>query len=182
MDYHAQRMERPREEYVRQIAASWTSGLRALQEKRATEKKRAEDQLRQLIRMKMEDLITDDEFRRQRVEIVDRISGLDGGIAENEISPDVVLASLDTVTVPLGDLASSWIRIKTENRLKFQHLVLPSGYVFGSVGTAPKGRLFSFFESLELSNTNGVPLTGLCWNQLADEIEAFAAIFGESAI
>lgn len=82
---------------------------------------------------------------------------------------------------PLRDLRSAWQSVPVEFQRRFQLIALPAGYVFGSIGTAQRGRLFSLLASTGVSKSTFVPLTGLCWNQLANEIEAFAAIFRETS-
>ena len=79
-------------------------------------------------------------------------------------------------------LADAWETIPTNFKRRFQHITLPAGYVFGRVGNAPKGRILSFIESPLTVDTNEVPPVGESWNQLAEEIKAFAMIFRESSI
>ena len=69
-------------DYVRKIGESWAGTRQALQEKRDVEAKRAHEQLQQLIRMKMEQLITDDEFRTQWHLLAGRLAELEGGTPE----------------------------------------------------------------------------------------------------
>ena len=167
-------------EYVRKVGESWVGTNRALQEKREAEAKRAHEQLQQLIRMKMEQLITDEEFRTQRLLLAGRLAELEGGTSESGAKPESVLNDLDTICGPLMHLADTWEAIPTNFKRRFQHITLPAGYVFGSVGTAQKGRLLSFIESPLPVDTNGVPPVGESWNQLAEELRAFAMILGES--
>lgn len=167
-------------EYVYKVCESWAGTSEALQEKRTAETKRAHEQLQQLIRMKMEELITDDEFRTQRLLLAGRLAELEGGAPESEAQPESVMNDLDTICAPLMHLADAWETVPTNFKRRFQHITLPAGYVFGRVGTAQKGRLLSFLESPDGANTNLVPPTGESWNQLAEEIRTFALIFRES--
>jgi DNA invertase Pin-like site-specific DNA recombinase len=168
-------------EYIRKIGESWAEASLALKEKRAVESKRAHEQLQQLIRMKMEELITDDEFRAQRILLAGRLAELKYDTRESEAKPESVLNDLDSICAPLMHLADAWERVPANFKRRFQHLTLPAGYVFGRVGTAQKSRLLSFIESPLPVDTNLVPPTGESWNQLAEEIKAFAMIFGESS-
>lgn len=167
-------------EYVRRVCESWAGTSHALQEKRVVEAKRSHEQLQQLIRMKMEQLITDDEFRAQRILLAGRIVGLEGGTHESEAKPESVLNDLDTICAPLMNLADAWKDVPTNFKRRFQHITLPGGYIFGRVGTAQKGRILSFIESSDSTYTNLVPPTSESWNQLAEEIKALAMIIRES--
>jgi BMFP domain-containing protein YqiC len=167
-------------EYVYKVCESWAGTSQAFKEKRAVEAKRAHEQLQQLIRMKMEQLVTDDEFRTQRLLLAERLAELEGGTPEGEARPDSVLNDLDTICAPLMNLADAWEAVPTNFKRRFQHLTLPAGYVFGRVGTAQKGRILSFIESPDTVHTNLVPPIGESWNQLVEEISSFAEIFRES--
>ncbi len=134
-------------EFIRSIGESWAGGKQALMEKRAVEARRVREQLQQLIRMKIEELITDDEFRAQRILLEGRLAELEGGTPENETKPESVLNDLNTISMPLMHLANAWERVPTCFKRRFQHITLPAGYVFGRVGTAQKGRLLSFLHS-----------------------------------
>jgi Histidine kinase-, DNA gyrase B-, and HSP90-like ATPase len=71
--------------------------------------------------------------------------------------------------------------IPPEYKRRFQLLLLPSGYVMGRLGTARKGSLFSVFSIPKVTQSIVVPLTGQSWNQLAEEITAFAQITREAS-
>jgi len=167
-------------DYVRRAAESWEGANTALRERQKEETKRAHEQLGQLIRMKMEQLISDDEFRAQRL-LLDCQLAESGGTSGSEVKPESLLNDLDVICTPLMHLEQAWDEVQADFRRRFQQVVLPTGYIYGRIGTAQKGRILSFIESPDTTNTNGVPLTGESWNQLADEIQAFAAIFRESA-
>ena len=128
----------------------------------------------------MDQLITEQEFVAQRAILMSRLSEADAAAPGSGSEPTDVIGDFETICGPLTDLGGSWDRITTDFKKRFQHLVLPSGYVFGRIGTAQKGRLFSFLEACDTSMTGMVPLTGQSWNQLAEEISSFAAIFRES--
>jgi site-specific DNA recombinase len=166
---------------VSRAADAWAEGSRMLGEKRELEIKRVKDQQQQLIRMKMDQLISDDEFMAQRSLLSARLNELEAQEAEDAVDADAVLGNIDRICEPLRDLRSAWQSVPVEFQRRFQLIALPVGYVFGSVGTAQRGRLFSLLATSGTSKSTLVPLTGLCWNQLANEIEAFAAIFRETS-
>jgi len=167
-------------ESLLQAHASRTEANKELSEKRAVETKRVKEQQQQLIRMKMDQLITDQEFVAQRSLLTVRMSELDVSSPEDEPKPQDILKDIEILSGPLIDLGSAWDNMATDFKRRFQHIALPAGYVFGRIGTAQKGRLFSFLEAFDTSKTGLVPLAGQSWNQLAEEISEFAILFGES--
>jgi site-specific DNA recombinase len=166
---------------IRRAAETWTEDSRSLQEKRMLEKKRLADQRQQLIRMKMEGLISDQEFMTQKEILTSRIQELDVQEIEDPVDPAFILNNIDEICAQLTDLGSAWESVPTEMKRRFQLLALPMGFVVGRVATAQKGRLFEALTQLHTSKTKLVPLTGHSWNQLAEEVEAFAVLFRESA-
>ena len=168
-------------EYIRNFAADWKAECAAVAEKRGADRKRAETELQQLIRMKMADLITDGEFRTQRLILSERLADGATGSEKSAADPDSVLRDLDLICRPLTRLADTWKAVPIEFQRRFQHITLPKGYVVGRVGTASKGHLLSFFEAGLPVDTNVVRPTGESWNQLAEEFKSFAMIFRESS-
>ena len=166
---------------VAHAAENWALTSRTLKEKLALEIQRCKDQQTQLIRMKMDQLITDVEFAAQRSLLSARQAELESQEIGHAASADAVLEDIDRISAPLTDLKEAWRGLRVEFQRRFQLLALPQGYVFGRVGIAQRGRLFSFLEPAYTSQSNLVPLTGLPWNQLADEIAAFASLFNENA-
>jgi hypothetical protein len=131
--------------------------------------------------MKMNQLLSDEEFMTQRTLLETRLFELEtqeqGGAAKTE----AVLDNLERIAAPLANLDQAWISVPVEFQRRFQQLMLPSGYAFGNIGTAQRGRILSFFRNSNPVNAVMVPQMGSGWNQLADEIEAFAAIFREAS-
>lgn len=166
-------------EHIRSIAEAWKSQHATLAEKRIADRKQAEAELQQLIRMKMADLITDNEFRAQRRILSERLMEGNTNSGTPAIDPDSVLHDLDLIAKPLTRLADTWRAVPIEFQKRFQHLTLPNGYVVGSVGTASKGHILSFFEASLPADTNQVPPVGESWNQLMSEIISLASIFKE---
>ncbi len=167
---------------VAHAADGWADGSRILKEKRVQEINRLKGQQQQLIHMKMDGLITDDEFVAQRSLLMTRRAELEAQEVEHAANAEAVLGNIDRICAPLMDLRATWERFTVEFQRRFQLLTLPKGYVFGRVGTAERGRLFSLLATSSTSKSTLVPLTGLCWNQLAEEIEAFAALFDGNAV
>lgn len=166
---------------VAQVARAWAEDSRILQEKRTQELIRLREQQQQLIRMKMDQLVSDEEFVGQRSALISRLGELEAQDLEHTANVSAVLGNIDRICAPFADLGNAWASIAVEHQRRFQMLELPTGYAFGRVRTAPKGRLFSLLCASSTPKSNLVPLTGLSWNQLAEEIESFAAIFRETS-
>lgn len=162
---------------VSKVGESNFSSLYLTREKRAVDLKRAKEQFQQLLRLKMDNLLTDEEFKTQRALVSERIAELAGGIEESgQNSVESVLSDLDALLAPFGDLPTLWLGLNIENRKRFQLLCLPRGYIFGRVGTAQRGRLFSLIGALLPANATLVHPEGDCWNQLANEIRRLSLI------
>jgi hypothetical protein len=143
-------------EHIRSIAAEWKTERTTIAEKRIADRQRAEAELQQLIRMKMADLISDDEFRRQRLILSERLTADRTGNDNSLADPDSVFRYLDLICKPLTRLADTWKAVPIKFQRRFQHIMLPKGYIVGQVGTASKGHILSFFEAGLPVDTNGV--------------------------
>jgi hypothetical protein len=122
-----------------------------LREKLKLERQRLQQQDKQLIQMKMDQLLTNDEFLSHKSILANR------------------LRELDTLEFPDQSEANS-----VENEI--------DGFVAGRIGTAQTGCLFSTFRRSDDSKSTLVPRTGQFWNQLGEEIRAFAAIIKENQL
>ena len=118
----------------------------------------------------------------QRSLLAARLSEIESHQEQNSIDIGTVLGNIDRIWAPLLKLDQAWESVPVEFQRRFQQLMLPQGYVFGSVGTAQRGRLLSFFRGSNSSKSSLVPQMGQSWNQLSAEIEAFAAIFESPSI
>lgn len=167
--------------YVVHATDAWAESSRMLDERRTLEIKRLKDQQQQLIRMKMDQLVTDDEFLAQRAILMSRLGELEAQQIERSVDVDAVLGNIKRICAPLMDLGSAWESVTVEFQRRFQLLMLPDGYVFGRVGTAQRGRFLSLLGQYCTPQSTSVPLTGQSWNQLAEEVAALDAIFRESS-
>jgi len=160
---------------INELAAAQVDQLRRVREADAL---RGREQMKELIRMKMDRLISDGEFQRERKAIEGRStpSALDESTLDAERA-DSVLHDLDAVTGYLTNLPETWRRVTPQFQRRFQQVMIPAGYSVGSVGTATKGRLLSFLGSPLPVDTYLVPPVWESWNQLANEVQALAQIF-----
>jgi DNA invertase Pin-like site-specific DNA recombinase len=166
-------------EFVREIGVVWGNHADLLSTKRELAERRAQEQFQELIRMKMDRLISDDEFRAQRTGLAEHRAGLGVPGTHKPFSVDAALRDLELIGDRLINLVDTWKDVSTDFQRRFQQIVIPGGYVVGSVGTAQKGCLLSFIESPLPVDTNEVPPAWESWNQLIEEINGFVEIFRE---
>lgn len=162
---------------IQEIADEWTSNSRTLKARRESEIKRIKEQQQQLIRMKMDQLVNDEDFVVQRTLLESRLMEIEAERESGVIDADAMRANLDQIAAPLSDLDQAWSNVPTQFQRRFQQVLLPYGFVVGGVGTAQKGRILSFFRQWNPLNAVLVPQMGDSWNQLADEIESLATLF-----
>jgi DNA invertase Pin-like site-specific DNA recombinase len=174
-----QGMERVKQ-YIKELSDNDKNIAEILDEKRIRETKRISEQEQQLIRMKMDQLISDEEFLAQRSILTARLSDLESQGTCDAMSPEQAETTLDIIIKPALDLGGLWQAASAQVRRRFQQWAFPVGYVYGRIGTAQRGRLFSLFSTSAGSDTSLVHPTGYSWNQLAKEIIEFATILQES--
>jgi DNA invertase Pin-like site-specific DNA recombinase len=149
-----------------------------LAHEREVSKRRSEERIKELIRLKVENLISDEEFQKHRGEIGQPLES-----AFNVPTPENItsaITDLDSVSGYLMNLADAWRRITPQFQRRFQQMVIPAGYPVGAVETAQRGRLLSFFGYPLPADTRLVPQAWESWNQLTEEISRLAMIFRES--
>lgn len=167
-------------QYIRHLADNWASLEGALQEKKRLERAHVDSQLQELVRMKMEQLLTDSEYRSHREAALARLSDLGAPAASEAPDFNSLFSDLDEISAPMMNLDDTWQQLPFDFQRRFQQLILPAGYSFGSIGTAQKGRIFSFISTVATKNTIEVAPAGEISNQLIDEIYRFARIIEEA--
>jgi site-specific DNA recombinase len=153
------------------------SASKALAERQKLEIERLEARDQQLIQMRMDRLITDEEFLAQKAMQSTRRLQLQATNPRKPWDESQFLSDLDEICKPLLNLAATWSEIVPPRKQRFQRLILPTGFVTGRIGTAERGCLFSTFRSSRHQKSHLVPLTGQFWNQLAGNIQEFAMLF-----
>lgn len=166
--------------YLREINEAAVSQAGDLKRRREADSRRAQDQMKELIRLKVDRLISDDEFQEQRKVVAERIAPSEPAEEISDAHLDLVLNDLDAVSGYLTNLSDAWKRVTLPFQRRFQQIAIPGGYPVGCVGTAPKGRLLSFLASPLPADTDLVPPVCESWNQLVFEIKALAVVFRES--
>lgn len=167
--------------YLRKIANLSVTEIERELRRKETERTRAQEHMKELVRMRVENLISDQEFQEQRAQIAAQAT-------HNESTGDIpdpkkvesALIDLETVSGYLTNLAGAWNRVVPQYQRWFQQIMIPAGYAVGAVGTAQKGRLLSFLSSRLPVDTDLVPPVGESWNQLTEEIGGLAVLLRES--
>ena len=138
-------------------------------------------QVKELIRMRAQGLISDQEFVAEKAVLDKKQLSLEIASKNDSISISEIQGKLDRMVAPLSDLASTWERLPIAQKRRFQQYVLPVGFTAREIGTAELGLLFRVFRQFEPPNSNVVPLADESWNQLLQEIKGLAALFDHSA-
>jgi DNA invertase Pin-like site-specific DNA recombinase len=142
--------------------------LRVLQTKLRTE-------TQELIRMRAQGLITDQEFLVQKSMLSKRGNALEAGHwPADAVNPAILRNRVHEITKPLSDLRETWTALEPSRQQRFQRLLLPVGFVVGRIGTADLGLLFSAFGAFRSRNAGEVACTVKTWNQILQEITDFA--------
>jgi len=145
--------------------------------KQSTEIERLKREVGGLIRMRAQGLISDEEFLQLKAALDQRRFALEGVRSIEGADSGWLRRDLDEITKPLQHLRETWEALPATIRRRFEHLLLPAGFVNGKVRTAELGLLFRTFQASTGADANGVAPTGKSWNRLVHEIAAFARLF-----
>jgi site-specific DNA recombinase len=148
--------------------------------RREAELVRLNRQLHELIRMRTQSLITDEEFLAQKRVLSERKFSLEGTPIPGRIDGEHVRQQLSEITHPLTHLFETWEALPPSLQCRFGRLILPVGFVNAEARTAELGLLFTAFGQLADGNANGVSPVGKLWNQIWLEIQDFAGLIRES--
>ena len=163
-------------EAVVQVAQEKQALGKAERAQRLADRDRLERQRQELIRMKMEGLITDREFVAQREMLTERRMSIDARLQAQQFDPEEIRNNLDEVKRPLSELKTTWEAFSPALQRRFNRLALPVGFVYGQIGTAETALLFRTFRGFATANSIGVPFAVENLNRLMQEISAFAGI------
>ncbi len=167
--------------YLNRLSGSAAEQIERDLRRKESERTRAQGQMKQLIRLRVENLISDEEFHEQRTQLSVNIESSSASAqAPDREQVESVLTDLDSVTGYLKDLPDAWGRVAPEYQRRFQQIMIPAGYSVGEVGTAPKGRLLSFLGASLPVDTHLVPSEWSSWNQLFEEVCGLGEVFRES--
>ncbi len=93
----------------------------------------------EIIRMRTQSLVSDEEFLRHKAALEEKRVGLQASHADAEVSPDALRRDLDEIVSPLSDLRRTWAAFPPLPRRRFHQLLLPVGFENENVRTAEKG-------------------------------------------
>lgn len=149
---------------------------RILAERRNVELRRLTQQQEQLIQMKMDNLLTAEEFLAQKGRITGQRQEIEASRYDDGIEQDEASVLLDEICDPIMNLSATWIDISISLKQRFQRSILPNGFVVGRVRTANVSDLFSTFWEFERSKSGEVARDGRIWNQIIRELREFSRI------
>jgi site-specific DNA recombinase len=138
---------------------------------------RLDEQVQELIRMRAQGLITDKEFITLKGKIAERQATLAESAVPARVDAMQIQSDLEAITAPLAELTRTWQSIPVGFQRRFNHMVVPVGFVIGQSRTAETGPLFRVLGDIGGTNSHEVPLTGENLNRLAQAIRAFADLF-----
>lgn len=130
-------------------------------------------QLQELIRMRTQGLITDEEFLAQKTLLSERQCALEIAAHSVWLPGGRVEEHLEEITEPLLNLKSFWQMLAHPLQRRFQRFLLPVGFIKGSIRTAELGLFFRVLDQFSESESNGVPLSINIWNRFYDEFQEF---------
>lgn len=134
-------------------------------------------QNQELIRIKTQGLITDEEFLAQKRDLQDRRAALEASAETSHFRPDEIQKRFSEIVKPLSAPLETWRGLPCHLRERFHRWLLPGGFVAGDVGTAEKAHVYSLNDIFPQGNTSLVPQTGKSWNRICEEITEFADLY-----
>jgi hypothetical protein len=134
-------------------------------------------QRQELIRMRSEGLITDQEFLKQKNHISEQSLAIGGVLQNDQLDPQAIQKDLEFIKRPLSDLGATWSGLIPARQRRFNRIVLPGGFITGTIRTAEKALLFSAPEDFDRPNANGVRYEGESLNRIIREILEFSEFF-----
>jgi|SRR5579871_2376 len=139
---------------------------------------RVHKQKQELITMRVQGLLTDEEFLEQKSALSAKEHNLDANDTFRKLPHSAdIRQELAAITNPLIRLKETWAELTIQEKQRFQRLLLPVGFVHGAIRTAELGLLFSTFRASDAGNASGVAFTVPRWNQILKEIREFRDIF-----
>ena len=129
----------------------------------------------ELIRMRAQNLISDQEYMNQKRRILDQRIAWEAQ-DERRLSVEKVRQQIQEIMHPLTELRETWHVLRPPLRRRFDHMLLPVGFVIGQIRTAQTGLLFSTIGAFGRRDSGEVALTFETSNRIIEEIQAFWSI------
>jgi DNA invertase Pin-like site-specific DNA recombinase len=176
----------PRPELVNRIGESAIAMVRESKQEFSAHRKRVrkrieelEKETGELIRMRAQSLITDEEFLRQKRHLLDQRMALESQ-PRHDMDLAQVEADIQKLLEPLANLRRTWATLAPHLRTRFNRLMLPAGFLIGNVRTADRGLVFSTFLTCLAPDSGKVPFTFVQLNPLLSEITEFSRILSST--
>jgi hypothetical protein len=125
-------------------------------ERKDAELTRLTKETHELIRMRAQGLVTDAEFVALKSKIAGRQNALTDAAASADVDTRRIQENLEKIALPLQRLKATWQSLPVGFQRRFNHMVLPVGFVIGQTRTAALGPLFSTFEDTEGTDSHEV--------------------------
>jgi site-specific DNA recombinase len=177
----------PRPELVREIGErvikAATPGERDLSAQRQRRRQRIgqlEKEINELIRMRAQNLINDEEFVIQKRLLADQRIALESQ-GQQRTNVAQMRADFEQIVQPLAVLRTTWESLKPPFRSRFDRLILPGGFLIGNIRTADLGLIFSTFRASVPTHSSVVALGSLPSNLIISEIHEFAEVIRSAA-
>ena len=153
---------------------------KTIRARKEAELARIHKQSQELIRMRMEGLVTDQEFSAEKTGLVERRTSIEAAYDSDPLNPKSIQQEIDQIKKPLSELEETWRILSPQLRRRFERAVLPVGFVNGQIRTAERALLFSTFADIDERKTTAVASVVKNWNQIWREIQQFAGIIRDS--
>jgi hypothetical protein len=148
---------------------------RIIHERRRSEAERLKKRQEQLIQMRMQQVISSQEFMTYNSNISrQRIALSEEG--DPPLEEGRILSKIDEICAPLAHLEQTWLSLPPLLKQRFQRMVLPVGFAMGEIGTAEMSCLFSTFQRTRSRESIEVPPGGQFLNRLCQEVQAFSEV------
>ena len=159
-------------DHIAKVTEERLKDSRARRSNRRNQAAQLERELAELIRMRAQNLISDQELSDQKRRILDERAAWERQ-DDASVSVDEVRQQLKDIMNPLAELRETWHALQPAIRRRFDRLVLPAGFVRGKSRTAQTGRIFSTFGAFAGTNSIGVAFPSEELNPIIEEIQAF---------
>lgn len=167
------------EDVLVQVAEERQSFIKTKKARLETELARLNRQIQELIRMRTEGLVTDEEFLSQKSFLSEKRAALESRKDQSSIGTDQIRRHLEEIREPLAHPDQTWNALPPPLRKRFERLVFPVGFVNGKIRTAEMGLIFQISRDSAGQKSNLVALMRKFSNQILQEIKAFSEIFRE---
>lgn len=141
---------------------------------------RVKRETQELIRMRAQNLITDQEFLAQKAAQGERRMALERASVADTLNPERVREHLTEITAPFAALRETWRAFPETLQGRFVRCLLPVGFVAGEIRTAERALLLKVFGALREEQSTLVALVRKNPNRIWEEITGFASLLREA--